>query len=145
MDFAAGLRIGLQEVLVSGPVEIRESAGRITPVAPLLWEVRGAVGKPLLQVWAEKCNVTPCVVAIPDRSGERILLAVERLGHAELERLEIVRLNFKRILAGKFRDETVEKLSGVPDLGHFPSRMYARGISRNGASRCAVIPSRTQS
>jgi hypothetical protein len=58
MDFAEELRASLQELLAPGRVEIRETGGRITPAAPLSWEVSGATGKPLLHLWAENCNAT---------------------------------------------------------------------------------------
>jgi len=155
MDFAEELRAGLQDLVATGTIEIRERGGRITPASPLSWEVRGAAGKPLLHLWAENCNMTRRVVAITDQSDERLLLAVERFGRIEPERMEIVRLDFqrnpkqisredfceqlRRILAEKFPDETVEKLSIAPDLEHSLSRVYARGISRKGGVRCAFL------
>ncbi len=155
MTFAEELRANLQELLASGPIEIRESGGRMTPATPVSWEVRGAAEKPLLHLWAENCNVTRRVVGITDQSDERVMLAVERFGRTGPERMEIVRLDFKRspkeisredfcerlrrILAEKFPDETVEKLSIAADLEHSLSRMYARGICRKGAARCAFL------
>lgn len=119
------------------------------------WEVRGASGKPLLHLWAENCNVTRRVLAITDQSEERIMLAVERFGRATPDRLEIVRLNFRRstkqisredfceqlrrVLAEKFPDETVEKISTAADLEHSLSRMYARGTFRKGGMRGAFL------
>jgi hypothetical protein len=139
----------------SGLVKIREKEGRITPAAPLSWEVRGPAQKPLLHLWAENCNLTRRVVAIADQSEQRLLLAVERFGRTAPERLELVRLDFRRnpkqvsredsceqlrrILAEQFPDETVEKLSIAPDLEHSLSRNCARGISRRGAMRCAFL------
>jgi len=155
MDFAEELRAGLQSLFAAGSIEIRERGGRISPAAPISWEVRGAAGKPLLHLWADNCNLTRRVVAIKDQSQERLLLAVERFGRAEPERLEIARLDFKRnpkqvsredfceqlrrILGENFPDETVEKLSIAADLEHSLSRVYARGISRKGAARCAFL------
>jgi len=155
MDFAEELRVSLQEFLAAGNVEIRDSDGRVTPLPPLSWEVRGAAAKPLLHMWAENCNLTRRVVAITDRSDERVALAVERFGRSQPERMDLVRLGFqrsakvisredfceqlRRILAEQFPDETVEKLSIAADLEHSLSRMYARGISRKGATRCAFL------
>ena len=155
MNLAEELRASLQGLFASGPIEIREGGGRITPAAPLSWEVRGTAEKPLLHLWAENCNVTRRVMAISDQSEERLLLAVERFGRTEPERMELVRLNFnrnprqisredfceqlRRILAEQFPDETVEKLSIAADLEHSLSRVYARGISRKGAMRCAFL------
>jgi hypothetical protein len=155
MEFAEELRDCLKGLLASGPIEIRENGSRTTPSAPLFWEVRGATDKPLLHVWSENCNVTRRVIAISDQSDERILLAVERFGRTTPERMEIVRLSFRRnpkqisredfceqlrrILAENFPDETVEKLSIASDLEHSLSRIYARGISRKGAMRGAFL------
>jgi hypothetical protein len=155
MNFAEELRAGLQDLFASGPIEIREGGGRTTPLAPLSWEVRGSADKPLLHLWSENCNVTRRVTAIADHSEERLVLAVERFGRPAPERMEIVRLAFKRgskqisredfcdqlrrILAEKFPNETVEKLSIAPDLEHSLSRIYARGILRKGSIRGAFL------
>lgn len=150
MTFADELRASLQQLFACDPIEIRDSGARVTPATPLSWEVRGAAEKPLLHLWAENCNLTRRVVAIADQSEGRLLLAVERFGRTEPERMELVRLNFKRspkqisredfceqlrrILAEQFPDETVEKLSIAADLEHSLSRVYARGISLRGAA-----------
>jgi hypothetical protein len=155
MAIAEELRAGLRELLAGGTIEIRESGGRITPATPLSWEVRGAAEKPLLHLWAGNCNLTRRIVAITDQSDRRLMLAVERFGRAAPQRMEIVRLDFqrsakqisredfceqlRRILAEGFPDETVEKLSIAADLEHTLSRVYARGISRKGGTRCAFL------
>src|ERR1700739_663377 len=155
MAIAEELRARLQGLLASGTIEIRESGARITPAMPLSWEVRGAAEKPLLHLWAENCNFTRRIIAITEQSDQRLMLAVERFGRTAPERMEIVRLEFqrsakqvsredfcehlRRILAEGFPDETVEKLSIAPDLEHTLSRVYARGISRKGGTRCAFL------
>jgi len=155
MDLAEELRSSLKDLLTSGPVEIRETAGRTTPVEPVSWEVRGAADKPLLHVWAENCNMTRRVLGIAEHSQGCVTLSVERFGRTAPERLEIVRLDFqrsrkqisregfceqlRRILAEKFPDETVEKLSIAADLEHTLSRIYARGIVRKGTVRGAFL------
>jgi hypothetical protein len=155
MSFAEELRASLNDLFASGAIEIRESCGRTTPSSPISWEVRGATDKPLLHLWAENCNVTRRVVAIADQSEERVMLAVERFGRSTTERLELVRLHFKRnpkqisredfcgqlrrILSEKFPDEIVEKLSVAPDLEHSLSGMFVRGIFRKGQSRGAFL------
>ena len=155
MHFADQLRVGLQDLLASGLIEIRENGSRTTPLSPLSWEVRGASEKPLLHLWAENCNLTRRVVAITDQSQERLLLAVERFGRPAPERMEIVRLDFqrnpkqitredfcealRRILAENFPDESVEKISTGSDLEHSLSGVYVRGISRCGAVRSAFL------
>jgi hypothetical protein len=119
------------------------------------WEVRGGSGKPLLHLWAANCNITRRVIAITNQSDECIALAVERFGRPRPDRMEMVRVNFqrgakelsregfceamRRILAEQFPDETVEKLSVAADLEHSLSRVYVRGISSRGVTRCAFL------
>src|SRR5271157_4121536 len=155
MDLCEELRGCLQNLSKGATIEIRENGGRVSSSTPLAWEVRGAPAKPLLHLWSENCNVTRRVLAITDQSDNRLLLAVECFGRVKPQRLEIVRLDYhrdakglsreefceqlRRILAEKFPDETVEKLSIAPDLEHSLSRVYARGISRKGGVRCAFL------
>ena len=155
MDLAEDLRASLQEILVHGQVEIRESDARITPGSPLSWEVRGTSERPLLHLWSENCNVTRRVLAITHNAGDRLALAVERFGRVKPERLEIVSLPFlrtakeisregfcerlRRILAEQFPDEAIEKISVAADLEHSLSGIYARGILRRGASSIAFL------
>ena len=155
MNLAEDLRASLQEILVQGTVEIRENGGRVTSVAPLSWEVRGDVEKPLLHLWSENCNVTRRVVAITDNSQDRLALAVERFGRAKPERMEIVRLvhapgprdlsregyceQLRRILAEQFPDETLEKISVAQDLEHSLSKIYTRGILHRGSAHVAFL------
>jgi hypothetical protein len=155
MELARELRASLQDFLSGATIEIRENGSRITATAPLSWEVRGEEAKPLLHLWADNCNVTRRVLAIADQSEARLALAVERFGRAKPERLEMVRLDFarsarelsrdefadrlRRILAEQFPDDVVEKISNSTDLGHSLSRMYARGITRRGATSCAFL------
>jgi hypothetical protein len=155
MNFAQELQACLKDLFAPGAIEIREPAGRTTPAIPVSWEVRGATDKPLLHLWAENCNVTRRVLAIADQSDSRLTLSVERFGRAAPERMEIVRLAFtpnpkqvsrqdfceqlRRILAEQFPDETLEKLSIAADLEHTLSRIFARGITRKGATRGAFL------
>src|SRR5258708_24248337 len=155
MNLAEDLRASLQEILVQGIVEIREKGGRVTSVAPLSWEVRGDVEKPLLHLWSENCNVTRRVVAITDNSEDRLALAVERFGRPRPERMEIVRLEYtpgprdlsregfceqlRRILAEQFPDESLEKICVTQDLEHSLSKIYTRGILHRGSSQIAFL------
>jgi len=75
-ELAEELRAKLQDLLPSGLVEIRDAANRITPSAPLLWEVRGDATKPLLHLWADNCNLTRRVIGIVEVSDTRIVLSV---------------------------------------------------------------------
>jgi hypothetical protein len=155
MDLAEDLRASLQEILVQGQVEIRESDARITPGVPLSWEVRGTSEKPLLHLWSENCNVTRRVLAITHTAEDRLALAVERFGRLKPERLEIISLPFargakemsregfcdrlRRILAEQFPDETIEKISVASDLEHSLSGIYVRGVLRRGSSSVAFL------
>jgi hypothetical protein len=155
MDLGAELRASLETFFASGGLEVLETDGRITPLPPVSWEVRGAPEKPLLHLWAENCNLTRRVLAITEQSSEKIALAVERFGRSKPEKLDLVRIDFqrsfkkisreafceqlRRILAEQFTDETVEKLSVSSDLEHSLSQIYVRGISRKGSTRCAFL------
>jgi hypothetical protein len=149
------LRASLQDILVSGTVEIRENGSRVTSAAPLSWEVRGNSEKPLLHLWSENCNVTRRVVAITDNSQDRLALAVERFGRVRPERMEIVRLEYtpgsrdlsregyceqlRRILAEQFPDETLEKICVAQDLEHSLSKIYTRGLLHRSSSHVAFL------
>jgi hypothetical protein len=155
MNLAEALRSSLESLLASGNLEIRENSGRVTPLTPLSWEVRGASEKPLLHLWAENYNVTRRVVAITDQSDDRVALAVETFGKTQPQRMDLVRIAFqrsakrisregfcdqlRRILAEQFPDERVEKLSIASDLEHTLSRIYARGVSAKGPVRSAFL------
>src|SRR5689334_14745138 len=155
MNLAEDLRASLQDILVPGAVEIRENGSRVTSVTPVSWEVRGNSEKPLLHLWSENCNVTRRVVAITGNSQDHLALAVERFGRIKPERMEIVRLEYapaprelsreayceqlRRILAEKFPDETLEKISAAQDLEHSLSKIHTRGILHRGSSQIAFL------
>jgi hypothetical protein len=155
MDLCEELRGCLQDLSKGATIEIRENGGRISSSTPLAWEVRGAPAKPLLHLWSENCNVTRRVLAITDQSDEHLLLAVECFGRVKPQRLELVRLDYqrdakelsreefceqlRRILAERFPDETLERLSVAADLEHSLSRVYARGVCRKGAQSFAFL------
>jgi hypothetical protein len=155
MNLAEDLRASLQDILVSGTIEIRENGSRVTSASPLSWEVRGDAEKPLLHLWSENCNVTRRVVAITGTSHDHLALAVERFGRLKPERMEIVRLEYapgprdlsregyceqlRRILAEQFPDESLEKISVAQDLEHSLSKIYTRGILRRGSAHVAFL------
>ncbi|HVM75446.1 MAG TPA: hypothetical protein VMT75_07370 [Candidatus Saccharimonadales bacterium] len=154
-QLAEELRAKLQDFLSAGLVQIRDATSRLTPAAPLLWEVRGAESKPLLHLWTDNCNLTRRVLGILEQSDDHLLLAVERFGKSRPDRLELVRVSFQRsakiisreefcdrlerILAEQFPDEEVEKISVAADLEHTLSRKFVRGVSRKGPTRCAFL------
>jgi len=155
MELAEELRACMQDLTAGSTIEIRENGSRISSAKLLSWEVRGAPTKPLLHLWSDNCNVTRRVLAITDQSDGHVLLAVECFGRTKPQRLEIVRLGYerdarglsreefceqlRRILAERFPDETLEKLSIAADLEHSLSRVYARGISRKGMAYYAFL------
>jgi hypothetical protein len=155
MEFAAELQASLREFTASGVVEVRENGGRVAPFSGMSWEVRGNGEKPLLHLWSDQFNLTRRVLAIIDRSEERLALAVERFGRAKPDRLEFIRREFERgarelsreefrdrlthLLAEQFPDETLESLVSSPDLEHSFSGNYARGLLRRGSTHVAVL------
>jgi len=155
MELAEELRACLQDLSAGGTIEMRVNGRRVPSARPLSWEVRGGPSKPLLHVWSEHCNVTRRVLAITDQSEGRVLLAVECFGRTKPQRLEVIRLGYergakevfreefceqlRRILAERFPDETLEKLTVAADLEHSLSRVYARGISRKGMAHYAFL------
>lgn len=96
MELAAELEATLREFAAAAPVEVRENGGRVAPLEVLSWEVRGAAEKPLLHLWSADYNLTRRVLAIMDRSEQRLILAVERFGRSKPDRLEFVHVSFER-------------------------------------------------
>jgi hypothetical protein len=155
MEFAAELQASLREFTASGVVEVRENGGRVAPFSGMSWEVRGNGEKPLLHLWSDQFNLTRRLLAITDRSEERLALAVERFGRAKPDRLEFIRREFERgarelsreefrdrlahLLAEQFPDETLESLVSSRDLEHSFSGNYARGLLRRGSTHVAVL------
>jgi hypothetical protein len=155
MEFAAELQASLREFTASGVVEVRENGGRVAPFSGMSWEVRGNGEKPLLHLWSDEFNLTRRVLAITDRSEQRLALAVERFGRAKPDRLEFIRREFERgsrelsreefrdrlthLLAEQFPDETLESFVTSPDLEHSFSGNYARGVLRRGSTHVAVL------
>jgi hypothetical protein len=155
MELAAELEATLREFAAAAPVEVRENGGRVAPLEALSWEVRGAAEKPLLHLWSADYNLTRRVLAITDRSEQRLILAVERFGRSKPDRLEFVHVNFerpareltrhafgerlRRILAEQFPDDIVDSLTISPDLEHSLSGNYVRGILRRGSTEWAVL------
>jgi hypothetical protein len=155
VELAAELQANLQEFTSAAEVEVRENGGRVAPFTGMSWEVRGAAEKPLLHLWSEQYNFTRRVLAILDRSEQRLTLAVERFGKTQPERLEFVRLDFarsqrevsreefcqrlRRIFAEQFPDEALESLTISSDLEHSLSGNYARGICRRGSVHWALL------
>lgn len=154
MGLAAELEGSLREFTAEAGVELREN-GRTVWFSGLSWEVRGAAEKPLLHLWSQEYNITRRVLAITDRSGQRLALAVERFGRSKPECLELVRMDFdrparetsrsafcerlRRILAEQFPDETLKSLTISSDLEHSLSGNYARGLLCRGSSHWAVL------
>lgn len=155
MGLASELESSLRALTATATVEVRDSSGRGIPFSNLSWEVRGAAEKPLLHLWSENYNLTRRVLAITDRSEQRLALAVERFGRTKPDRLEFVRVEFQRstreltreefaarltrILAEQFPDEELESLTISPDLQHSLSGNYARGILRRGSLCWALL------
>jgi hypothetical protein len=82
VKLAAELQTILQEFTSCGVVEVHENGGCVAPFSGMSWEVRGDGEKPLLHLWSEHFNFTRRVLAITDRSEQRLALAVERFQRA---------------------------------------------------------------
>jgi hypothetical protein len=83
VKFATELQASLQEFTSYGVVEVHENGGCVAPLSGMSWEVRGDGEKPLLHLWSEQFDFTRRVLAITDRSEQRLTLAVERLGRSK--------------------------------------------------------------
>jgi hypothetical protein len=139
----------------SAQVEVRENGHRTASLDTPSWELRGAPEKPLLHFWGDQYNVTRRVVGVSQREERRLVLSVERFGHAKPGRLEFVYVDFTRsprklsreqaverlrdVLAREFPDEQLESLTTAANLEHSLSGNYARGILRRGSSSWAVL------
>lgn len=155
MGLSNELEANLRELTSAGPVELRENGARVAPLSVLSWEVRGNSAKPLLHLWSEHHNLTRRVLAITDRSEERLALAVERFGRLRPDRLEFVRIVaersardqsreefcqwIERLCETQFPDDTPNSFSIHPDLEHSLSGNYARGILNAGRTNWAVL------
>lgn len=155
MELARELEVSLRTFAAGGPAELRENGGRVAPLSALSWEVRGRGEKLLLHLWSEHHNLTRRVLAITDRSEERLALAVERFGRSRPDRLEFIRTThepssrelarcefselIKRVVASQFPDESLESLTIAADLEHSLSRSYARGVLRRGSTVMAFL------
>jgi hypothetical protein len=114
MELAAELEVSLREFSVAASVEVRENGGRIALLAGFSWEVRGAAHKPLLHLWSEQRNLTRRVLAITDKSDQRLALAVERFGCARPDRLEFVLTSFDRSAREVGREEFCRRFARNP-------------------------------
>lgn len=155
VQLAAELERALREIAAASDVEVRENGARFAPLRSLEWEVRGQANAPLLHLWSEQHNLTRRVVAITEHSEERLVLAVQRFGHAKPDRLEFLRIDHARperefsreefrgrlahVLAHRFADETIESLSVAADLEHSLSGCYVRGTMRRGSLAWAIL------
>lgn len=155
MGLSIELEACLREFAAAGPAELRENGVRVAPLSALSWEVRGKGDKPLLHLWSDQHNLTRRVLAITDRSEQRLALAVERFGKSKPDRWEFLRAEFERtardlsrdafvgtvrgLCEREFPDETVDSLTTAPDLEHSLSGNYVRGVLRRGKQAWAVF------
>jgi hypothetical protein len=136
-------------------LKFTKTADALRLFSGMSWEVRGDGEKPLLHLWSGQFSFTRRVLAITDRSEQRLALAVERFGRSKPDRLEFIRKEFERgtrelsrqefrdrlsqLLVEQFPDERLESLVVSPDLEHSLSGNYARGILRRGSEYVAVL------
>jgi hypothetical protein len=110
MDFHGELQASLREFTSCGAVEIHENGGRVASFLGMSWEVRGSGDKPLLHLWPERFSLTRCVLAITDRSSERLALAANAT-HRVKPSKESIREQPATSTVGWFRIATPRRFS----------------------------------
>jgi len=145
----------LGAIASSGAAEVREDGEWLAELTALRYELRHEGKIPLVHLWSGERNLTRRVLRVREQSQDRIVLEVQRFGHAKPGRLEFLRTDsprppgrvtreqfrarFQRILAERFPDAIIDSLSASPDLEHSFSGLYVRGRMREGARMWAVL------
>jgi hypothetical protein len=155
MDEWAAIDRALGELAGSGAVEVREDGEWIAGLSALHYELRCSGKSALVHLWSEERNLTRRVLRVREQSAERLVLEVQRFGRSRPGRLEFLRADspratgrvareqflerFRRFLAERFPDSTVDTLTASPDLEHSFSGVYVRGRMREGGREYALI------
>jgi hypothetical protein len=154
VDDWAELDRAIGEIAASGNAEVREDGEWLAELTGLRCELRKQGRHSLVHLWSDERNLTRRVLAVKERSDDRIILEVQRFGRAKPGRLEFLRRDsprpagrvtreqfrarFRRILCERFPDASIESLTTAPDLEHSFSGLYVRGRMREGAQSWAV-------
>ena len=155
MNDWAELERALRDLAASDAVEVREDGQWLAGLSALNCELRRTGKTALVHLWSSERNLTRRILRVKQQSPERIVLEVQRFGRANPGRLEFVRVDsprpegrttreefrerFRRFLAERFPDATVDSLTASPDLEHSFSGVYARGRMHEGSCEHAFI------
>jgi hypothetical protein len=155
MELATELRRALAEVSSAGPPEVHENGEWIAALDGLQYEVRAQGDAALLHLWSAQQSLVRRAVRLAEESRERVVVEVERFGHARHAQLEFVaagarretrrvdrekfRSRLRQILTSQFPDETVDSLATAADLHHSISGSYTRGVMHRGSDAYAVL------
>ena len=126
-----------------GNVEIHEAGEWLAELAAFRWEISHEGKHPLLHLWSDARNLTRRLLDVKQQSSDRIVLEVQRYGHAKPGKLEflipaaphapvdIARERFRaklwHVLEKNFPDAEIESLTTISDLRNSFSRVYVRG------------------
>ena len=155
MDDWAELDRALQDLVASGAIEVREDGEWLAGLSTLHYEVRRSGKSALVHLWSDERTLARRVLRVKEQSTERLVLEVQRFGRSRPGRLEFLRTDspraagritreqfrarFRRFLAERFPDSTVDSLSASPDLEHSFSGVYVRGRMHEGTHEHALI------
>lgn len=150
----------LLEWTASGVVEVREDGQWLAGLSATNYELRQSGKAVLIHLWSSERNLTRRVLRLRDRSADRVVLEVQRFGRSKPGSLEFLlvdsqrpksrvtreefRARFRRFLAERFPDSTIDSLTSSPDLQHSFSGIYLRGRMHEGSREyvfLAVSPS----
>src|SRR5579863_4445950 len=124
MELAAEIRRALDGIASTGAPEVRENGEWLAALDGLQYEVRAQGDAALLHLWSAQQSLVRRVVRLAEESRDRVVVEVQRLGHARNAQLEFVaagarrdtrrvdrekfRSRMRQILIGQFPDEIVD-------------------------------------
>lgn len=149
------LQRALNELAASGIIEVHEDGQWLAELTDLHFEVHLEGKTPLLHLWSEERNLTRQLMRLKEQTEDKLVLEVHRFGKKVPGRLEFIRRDdtrppgriareqfsarFRRILAEKFPDSTVDSLSSTQDLKNSFSGLYVRGTMHQGTRAWALL------
>lgn len=155
MNDWAGVDRALGELAASGAVEVREDGQWLAGLSAMHYELRRSGRVLLVHLWSGERNLTRRVVNIKEQTSDRIVFEVQRFGRTKPGRLEFLRTDsprnagrvtreqfrerFRRFLAERFPDSTIDSLTASADLEHSFSGVYLRGRMHEGVREHALI------
>jgi len=155
MDDWDELDRAIGEMAGSGSAEVREDGEWLADLASLRCEFHRQGKQSLVHLWSDSRNLTRRITRVKERSGDRIVLEVQRFGRTKAGRLEFLRTDsprsagrisreefrsrLRRILCERFPDAEIDSLTASPDLEHSFSGLYVRGRMHEGSRAWAVL------